>query len=685
MKQNRWIIERAGLINFWYYDEEEFNFSDGRLLLRGANGSGKSVTMQSFIPLLLDGNKSPERLDPFGSKARRIENYLLGDEESELEERTAYLYMEFKKKESGNYITIGMGFKAQRGKPIQSWGFAITDGRRIGHNFFLYKDIGDKIPLSKKELENRIGSGGRVVEAQRDYMKMVNDLLFGYDDIDDYDELIKLLVQLRSPKLSKEFRPTVIYEILENSLQPLLDDDLRPMSEAIENMDNIKIRLDELKESKKAAEKIKDVYDKYNRFMLFDKAKNFLNIYNEYQNLLKSKEELEKAKENSKNEFQSASKNIEELKIKQAFYENKKMQLEVHDSLKIKEKIKETEDYISSLKKQKLEKISQEESKRQRERQLEFELKKLKDNGEVLLKKIEDTMIQMDNFYPEFDFDEQVFLKDELKNNIDNEYKFSFVKEKLSKHIKALEDAKNEIEELERINKLYDEALRVLEKAKQEKEYKEKKLNEAKLLLEEIKEELIEKIYTWHKENKELKLSDETVVKISQVINTFTKDSSYDEVIALLREEFNKIEALLNSQILKQKFKKETLEENIKKLNEKIDEWKSKKDPEPERKEEVKKNRERLKEENIPFIPFYKAVDFVDGLSENVKSLIESALYDMGILDALIVPKQYKEKIYKMDKDMADKYIFPSPAYLMHDLTQFLKVDKIDVEGIKEE
>ncbi|WDU82071.1 hypothetical protein [Caloramator sp. Dgby_cultured_2] len=80
---------------------------------------------------------------------------------------------------------------------------------------------------------------------------MVNDLLFGYEDIDDYDELIKLLVQLRSPKLSKEFRPTVIYEILENSLQPLSDDDLRPMSEAIENMDNIKIRLDELKESKK--------------------------------------------------------------------------------------------------------------------------------------------------------------------------------------------------------------------------------------------------------------------------------------------------------------------------------------------------------------------------------------------------------------------------------------------------
>ena len=36
---------RIGLINFWLYDEEIFEFEDGKLLLRGTNGSGKSVTM----------------------------------------------------------------------------------------------------------------------------------------------------------------------------------------------------------------------------------------------------------------------------------------------------------------------------------------------------------------------------------------------------------------------------------------------------------------------------------------------------------------------------------------------------------------------------------------------------------------------------------------------------------------
>ena len=58
---SRWQANKIGLINFWYYDEQEFPFVKGRMLLRGSNGSGKSVTMQSVVPRLLDGNMSPER------------------------------------------------------------------------------------------------------------------------------------------------------------------------------------------------------------------------------------------------------------------------------------------------------------------------------------------------------------------------------------------------------------------------------------------------------------------------------------------------------------------------------------------------------------------------------------------------------------------------------------------------
>ena len=150
MKQFK--ITKIGLLNFWLYDEEEYDFYGGNLILRGTNGSGKSVTMQSFIPLILDGNKSPDRLDPFGSKERKIEDYIIGDADSvQKEEATSYLYMETLNEEENKYITIGLGFRGRKGRPVESWGFSLKDGKRVNKDFYLYKDPANKIPLSKNE------------------------------------------------------------------------------------------------------------------------------------------------------------------------------------------------------------------------------------------------------------------------------------------------------------------------------------------------------------------------------------------------------------------------------------------------------------------------------------------------------------------------------------------------------
>ena len=74
---NRWIASKFGLFNFWYYENQEFDLADGKILFRGTNGSGKSVTTQSFIPLLLDGDKRPNRIDPFGISPIKIPNIKL--------------------------------------------------------------------------------------------------------------------------------------------------------------------------------------------------------------------------------------------------------------------------------------------------------------------------------------------------------------------------------------------------------------------------------------------------------------------------------------------------------------------------------------------------------------------------------------------------------------------------------
>ena len=75
----------------------------------------------------------------------------------------------------------------------------------------------------------------------------MNQVLFGFETMDEYREMLELLIQLRTPKLSKDFKPTVINDILGNSLQTLSEDDLRPMSEAIENMDGLRRILNNLK------------------------------------------------------------------------------------------------------------------------------------------------------------------------------------------------------------------------------------------------------------------------------------------------------------------------------------------------------------------------------------------------------------------------------------------------------
>ena len=244
--KDRFKMNRIGFVNFWLYDEEDFEFVNGKLLLRGQNASGKSITTQSFIPFILDGDRTPSRLDPFGSSDRRMEYYFLGEEGKD--ESTGYLYLELKKEGAEEYRTIAIGQRAKKGKPIDFWGFVILDGRRIGYDLQLYKEIGSsKIPLDRREMKTELGEDNFFTTSQSEYKKAVNQYIFGFRKAEQYEQFIKLLVKVRAPKLSKEFKPTRVYEILNDSLQTLTDEDLRAMVDAMEKMDEIQDSLEILK------------------------------------------------------------------------------------------------------------------------------------------------------------------------------------------------------------------------------------------------------------------------------------------------------------------------------------------------------------------------------------------------------------------------------------------------------
>ena len=145
----------------------------------------------------------------------------------------------------------------------------------------LYKNKENMLPITFKQLETALGNGNFYTTSQQEYMKKVNENLFGYSDIESYKELLNLLISLRSPKLSKDFKPTVIYEILKDSLTTLSDDDLRTMAESMDNMDELNNKVEEYEKSLRACNKIKAEFDKYNALSIYKVAQKLKTKENE--------------------------------------------------------------------------------------------------------------------------------------------------------------------------------------------------------------------------------------------------------------------------------------------------------------------------------------------------------------------------------------------------------------------
>ena len=283
---SRWKMNKLGFLNFWLYDQEEFPIHDGHILLRGNNAAGKSITTQSFVPFILDGDKRPERLDPFGSRDRKMEFYLLGD--NEREESTGYLYLEFRKPDAEEYRTIGVGMRAQQGKrEIDFWGFCLRDGRRIGPGgLHLFEQMGGQnLPLSKRKLHQLIEDPSCWTESQTAYKEMVNKQIFGFEDIRQYDQLVQLLIMVRAPKLSKDFRPTEVKKLLNLSLQVLTDDDLSAMVSTMEQMDNLEDTLHGYQRAMQDARIIRNEYNRYNQYILGRKGQAYLEARSAVQRL----------------------------------------------------------------------------------------------------------------------------------------------------------------------------------------------------------------------------------------------------------------------------------------------------------------------------------------------------------------------------------------------------------------
>ncbi|HJD14149.1 MAG TPA: TIGR02680 family protein [Candidatus Ruminococcus avistercoris] len=659
---SRWQASKIGLINFWYYDEQEFPFAKGRMLLRGANGSGKSVTMQSVIPLLLDGNMSPERLDPFGSRDRKMSSYLL-EEDDGRDERTGYLYLELKRQESSIWLTIGMGIRARRGKPLDKWYFSLTDGRRIGKDFWLYKETGEKVPLSRKELENRIGNGGQVFDRQTDYMDYVNQQVFGFETLEEYKEMIDLLIQLRTPKLSKDFKPSVVNDILSDSLQPLSDEDLRPMSEAIENMDTMNMNLKSREAGYQAAGKIQKVLDRYNRLILFGKAQRCVANEKMQSSLEKEIREQVKQMQSCKERMETLEQEKSRLDARRDAMEKERESLSKSDAVSLKARQMDLEFRMKAREKLLEEKKSQIAAKQEQYVATEDKKKKEENREYEKEKELGEILDEMQTEAEEMAFEEHAFFQEEVKRQLHAELSWDTHKAQFEKTADEISRGTSLLKETQVCQKEADDLLKKWEKQQRETDTAKRRENELEGVMIQIENEWKEALYSWNGRNTELKFTPQQMQELARFADEYTEGADFARVRKIAADLWIGKNSEMNGSLLKMQEEFRELEKIHQEILEELKQWEAHKEPEPPRSDAVIKNRERLKEAGIPYVEFYKVVEFGKDLEKEVCDQLEEALLAMGILDALIVEEQYREQVLKTDPGCEDRYLFVPPHY----------------------
>ena len=662
-------MNRVGLLNFWYYKNQIFQFANGKMLLRGANGSGKSLTMQSLFPVLFDGDTSAYRLDSFGSRDRRMEDYLLGEKGvSDRDEGIGYLFLEVKREDREEYLTIGIGMHANRGGKLNKWFFAIENNQRIGIDVELYEELrkGELTPLTKQKLKNRLDNTGRLFDTQSAYKEYVNERIFGFDNIAEFEELIALLINLRNPKLSREFRPSVIYNILRDSLPKLKDDELVPLAKTIEQLDGHRERLEDLGNELKELTRFSKVYERWHNELVGQLAgkwrsfsKNKVKLEKEHTKRLKDDEKMQVTLQTKESDLANNDMELDTLEqIIHELNQHEGMNL-VSRGQELKEQLSDTLDQLDKTKMN-----IEQKRKRLEEQQSLLESQQLKRNSDM--KEMNTLLVDNEQYLDHLRFEELDAAYSAKMRDAITEDEFDYWKKQIQikkQHFQKVINLLNQLEQLER-------QLVNLERETGDVQQKIDELNRDSRHWQQIRQQEIEnwkqKIDEWRQdapfELKERDYSD-LLYNIDQLLEEEHREenvvsplrSSYQDARDHIQTETN----ALRSEQDEWKRRKEEKETEIK-------EWQAHKIPEIEQRETRRINRQELAEKHT-ILHFYKSVDFLTDIENDDRDRLEGALYASGILDSLIS----EEGLTLAD----DLQIVPDPRLLTVTLADFLTVN----------
>ncbi|MEO6081979.1 MAG: TIGR02680 family protein [Umezawaea sp.] len=219
LERDRWRLHRGGIVNVWQYTEQTFDFSGGRAIFQGTNGSGKSRTLELLLPLCLDGDLRQVGSKGFDTVSLRR---LMLDDYNGGPNRIGYAWIELRRVVDGveEFLTCGLGVKASKTSQAitDSWRF-ITPAR-VGRDLQLAGH--ERIPLGPAHLREAIGADCVLEDAT--FRAKVAETVYGVPAA-RYGDLLHLQRTLRNPDVG--------LKVLEGQLEQILSDALPPLDQAM--------------------------------------------------------------------------------------------------------------------------------------------------------------------------------------------------------------------------------------------------------------------------------------------------------------------------------------------------------------------------------------------------------------------------------------------------------------------
>ncbi|WP_160148810.1 TIGR02680 family protein [Amycolatopsis alkalitolerans] len=346
---HRFRLSRAGVLNVWQYDEQVFELADGRMLLRGANGTGKSKTLEILLPFVLDADK--RRLSATGSQQHTSLLWLMlenGSFGSSI--RIGYVWVEFARiDEDGRreVFTCGVGIRASdSAKTATTWCF--TSPRAVGDGLELVDAAG---PLPPERCRDAVEPDGLFFDQHsvRAYREQVGHSLFGLEP-ERYDELLRMLYWLRRPQVGEDIDPRSLAETLSIALPQLDANLLRSTGESMDQLADFGDQIDGLARATKAVQSFAETYRRYAATVVAERAAAAHSVIAEHRKLQRAVQDREKELDDATIELGAAEDGQEDARRRRRAAEIDRKQLEGGPEARSRQRLSDAERRARELK-----------------------------------------------------------------------------------------------------------------------------------------------------------------------------------------------------------------------------------------------------------------------------------------------------------------------------------------------